>query len=65
MGTLQYLDEGDRIYLFDVAIDLKYRHQGIARNLIDFVSDIASNLGHKIVSTRTIKEAGNVEILRG
>jgi len=62
VGTLQYFDEGDRIYLFDVAVDPKYRRQGIARNLIEFVSDTARSLGHKIISTRTIKETGNVEI---
>ncbi len=63
VGTLQYFDEGDQIYVFDVAVDPKYRRQGIARTLIDFVSDIACNLGHEIVATRTIKETGNVEIL--
>ena len=62
VGTLQYFDEGDRIYVFDVAVDANYRRQGIARRLIDFVSDTARNLGHKIVSTRTIRETGNVEI---
>jgi len=62
VGTSQYFDEGDRIYLFDVAVDASYRRQGIARRLIDFVSDIARSLGYKIVSARTIRETGNVEI---
>jgi len=30
--------------------------------LVDFVSDTARTLGHKIVSARTIRETGNVEI---
>ena len=62
VGTSQYFDEGDRIYLFDVAVDANHRRQGIARRLIDFVSDIARSLGYKIVSARTIRETGNVEI---
>ena len=62
VGTLQYFDEGDRIYVFDVAVDMQYRRQGIARNLIDFVSDIACTLAHGIVATRTIKETGNLEV---
>ncbi len=62
VGTLQYFDEGNRIYVFDVAVDAHYRRQGVARQLVDFVSDTARTLGHKIVSARTIRETGNVEI---
>ncbi len=62
VGTLKYIDEGGRVYLFDVAVDPQYRRQGVARQLIDFVSDIARTLGYKIVSARTIRETGNVEI---
>ncbi|MDA2935392.1 GNAT family N-acetyltransferase [Acidobacteria bacterium AH-259-D05] len=62
VGTLQYFDEGERIYVFDVAVDPHYRRQGVARRLIAFVSDTARSLGHKTVLTRAIKETGNVEI---
>ena len=62
VGTLRYFDEEDRIYVFDVAVDPQYRRQGIARRLIDVVTDIARTFGHKTVLTRTIRETGNVEI---
>ncbi len=62
VGTLQYFDEGNRIYVFDLAVDTQYRHQGIARQLIDSTCEIARSLGYKTVSTRTIRETGNVEI---
>ena len=62
VATLQYFDEWDRIYLFDVAVNPQYRRQGIALGMIEFVTDIARTLGHKIVSARTIRETGNVEI---
>ncbi|MDA2933962.1 GNAT family N-acetyltransferase [Acidobacteria bacterium AH-259-D05] len=64
VGSLQYLVEVDRVYVLDLAVDPEYRRQGVARQLIDFVSDTAQNRGYKIVSTRTIKETGNVPIFQ-
>jgi len=62
IGTVQYFLEPDRLYVFGLAVDAAHRHQGVARDLLDFVDDACRQSARTIVTLRTIRETGNVAI---
>ena len=62
VGTIQYVLEPDRLYVFGLAVDTAHRHRGVARSLLDFVDDVCRRFDCLTVTLRTIRETGNVAI---
>lgn len=62
VGTLRYYVKADKLCVLGLAVDSFYRRRGIARGLLDFVTEEARRLDLSSVSLRTIRETGNVPI---
>jgi GNAT superfamily N-acetyltransferase len=62
IGTLLYRTDGDRLHVRGLAVDPDHRRQGVARQLLESVAEIARQEGLRAVSLWTVLQTGNVAI---
>jgi N-acetylglutamate synthase-like GNAT family acetyltransferase len=60
VGTVRYEIESEQLRLRGLAVELAWRHRGIARALIERLDVLAKTLRVKLLSLYTIKQTGNV-----
>ena len=60
VGTVSYETESDRLHLRSLAVDAAYRRRGVARALVERLSDLASDAQLRALSLYTIRQTGNV-----
>ena len=62
VGVTEYTVLVDELHIGGLAVHPEYRRQGLARSLIQAVTQLAIGMGKKKMGISTIKETGNVEI---
>ena len=60
VGTVSYATEADRLHLRSLAVDATYRRRGIARALVERLSDLAKDAKLRALSLYTVRKTGNV-----
>lgn len=60
VGTVQFADHETHIHILGLAVHPSCQNSGIARLLIDWVTERAVNLGYALLVADTIEESGNV-----
>ncbi len=63
-GTVEYEVQEDKLHIMGPMVHQKYQRKGIARALIDYISNIASDSGKNALSINTCKQTGNVAIFK-
>jgi predicted enzyme related to lactoylglutathione lyase/ribosomal protein S18 acetylase RimI-like enzyme len=61
-GTVEYYLDGLNLHLLRLGVDARYRKQGVARALLDHLTQIASTAGASRLSLYTVRQTGNVAI---
>lgn len=64
VGTLLYRYESDRIHIRALAVAPTYRRRGVARQLLDSVTEIAKRRASHALSLWAVAETGNVEVFK-
>jgi predicted GNAT family acetyltransferase len=62
VGTAEYVQKADRVYVQGVAIHPEYRGRGICRALVRKAEEIARKVNVPVLALCAIEEAGNVQI---
>ncbi len=64
VGTVEYEIQDDKFHIVGLMVHQKYQRKGIARALVDCISNIASKSGERVLSINTCKQTGNVVIFK-
>lgn len=64
VGTVEYEIQDDKFHILGPMVHQKYQRKGIARELVDYMSNIAANSGKRALSLNTCKQTGNVVIFK-
>jgi ribosomal protein S18 acetylase RimI-like enzyme len=62
VGTVRYSIDENRLHLLGLMVHPDFHHQGIAKELVRYLTERAEDQNIKILSLYTIKETGNVNI---
>lgn len=62
VGTVRYTLEADRIHLIGLFVHPQFQQQGIARQLIQALTEIGQQRNVRCLSLHTVKETGNADI---
>jgi GNAT superfamily N-acetyltransferase len=60
VGTVQIEVHSQHIHLIGLAVQPQFQGQGIARQLVSHIADLAPALGRSVLALDTIRETGNV-----
>jgi predicted GNAT family acetyltransferase len=63
-ATVEYRLDSNRLAIRDLAVEPDLQHQGIARQLVDTLAEIARGEGLLAMSLFTIRESGNVRVFQ-
>lgn len=64
VGTAEYVQKGDHVYIQGVAVHPEYRNQGVCRALVRAAEEIAKDNKLPALALCAIEETGNVGIFK-
>lgn len=62
IGTVEYEIKGNTLSIIGLDVHEQYRRNGVARKLVDYLTNIGKRNSIPFLSLHTIKETGNVSI---